>query len=90
MADTKELKKVENKPKEKYPKEKPVNGLAVAGLVFAILGGLLGIILSPIGFVQCKDNPEKFSKSSKGIALAGIIISCVEIVISIFYWIFAK
>ena len=56
------------------------NGIAIAGFICAILGfNILGIILSAIGI----SNANKTDGKNKGLAIAGVIISCIRLVIAI-------
>ena len=70
----------QNQPMQQ-PVQKGTNGFAIAGFIFALLGGLLGLIFSIIGLVQAKKE-----NSPKGLAIAGLVISCIWIVIYIFYF----
>ena len=54
------------------------NGLVIAGFVCAFLVPIVGLILSIIGMVQINKNGGK----SKGMAIAGIIVSVVVMVLS--------
>ena len=49
------------------------NGCAVAGLVFAFLFPILGLILSCLGFKRSKLTGDKY----RGVAIAGIVISSI-------------
>lgn len=51
------------------------NGLAIAGFVVSFFAATVGLILSIIGYRQCKKTNEK----GRSLALAGIIISSVEL-----------
>ena len=51
------------------------NGLAIAGFVVSFFAATVGLILSIIGYRQCKNTNEK----GRSLALAGIIISSVEL-----------
>ncbi len=60
------------------------NGFAIAGFVLSLVSlvccgatSLLGLIFSIIGLVQSK----KFNGNGKGLAIAGIIISCIFVII---------
>ncbi len=60
----------------------PLNGLALAGFICSIITGpLLGLIFSIIATTEVKNNPGRYSKSSAGFATAGIVISCLWILI---------
>jgi len=50
----------------------PGKGLSIAGVIFAFLIPLLGLILSIVALVQSKNAGQK-----NGLAIAGIIISIV-------------
>ncbi len=54
------------------------NGLVIAGFVCAFLVPIVGLILSIIGMVQINKNGGK----SKGMAIAGIIVSVVVMVLN--------
>lgn len=58
-----------------YGGEPKWNGLAIAGFVCSFFISIVGLILSIIGLNQTKERGEK----GHGLALAGIIISCVSI-----------
>lgn len=47
------------------------NTIAIVGFIFSFFGGLIGLICSIIGYVNAKKGAPH-----KGLALAGIIISC--------------
>ena len=53
------------------------NGFAVAGFVLSFFSGLLGLIFSIIGV----NNASKYDDKGKGLAIAGIIISCIDLII---------
>ena len=61
----------------------PSNGFAIAGLVCSFFSFLavVGLILSIVGLRKSK-TPE-FNGKGKGLAIAGIVISCI----TLFYWI---
>ena len=61
----------------------PSNGVAIAGFVlsFFSFAAVLGLILSIVGLQKSKQ-PE-FNGKGKGLAIAGIILSCI----TIGYWI---
>ncbi len=61
------------------PLTKRTNGLAVAGFVLSFFVPIVGIILSIIGRKQCLERNEE----GGGLALAGIIISCVTIALAL-------
>lgn len=76
------------------PENKKVNGLAIAGMVCAIVGmvggnyifcipSIVGLILSIVGMVKVKEY-----NSGYGFALAGIIIGAVSLVIWLLLWVF--
>lgn len=60
---------------------KGTNGFAIAGFILSFFGGILGLIFSIIGLVKAKNEG-----SPKGLAIAGIIISCIWVIIYIFYF----
>ena len=55
------------------------NGCAVAGLVFAFLFPILGLILSCLGFKRSKLTGDKY----RGVAIAGIVISSILTLVSL-------
>lgn len=62
----------------------PTNGFAIAGFVLSLVSlvccgttSVLGLIFSIIGLVQSK----KMNGNGKGLAIAGIVISCIFVVI---------
>lgn len=63
---------------ENKPVSNESNGLAIAGLVLAIIGfSLMGLIFSCVGYSWAK----KRNDNGKSIALAGIIISSISMAI---------
>ena len=54
------------------------NGMAIAGFVLSFFIPLLGLIFSIIGIKRSKE-----TNNGKGLSTAGIIISCVTMVITI-------
>ena len=69
----------------------PTNGIAIAGFVVSLVSlgccglcSIVGLILSIIGLVKAKD----YNGNSKGLAIAGIIISAISILLLIVYIIF--
>lgn len=72
-----------------YAPAQKTNGLAIAGFVCSIAGALLpsigfillivGLVLSIIGLTQIKKTGEK----GRGLAIAGIIISCIAFLLGI-------
>ena len=61
------------------------NGIAIAGFICAMLGlNIVGLILSGIGLA----NANKCDGKNKGLALAGVIISCIRLVLTIVLLIF--
>lgn len=54
------------------------NGMAIAGFVLSFFIPLLGLIFSIIGLKRSKE-----TNNGKGLSTAGIIISCVTMVITI-------
>lgn len=58
------------------------NTMALVGFILALLGfNLIALILSIVGLTYCK-KPE-YNGDGKGFAIAGIIISCIYVVIFI-------
>ena len=71
-----------------------VNGLAIAGMICAIVGliggdfffcipSIVGVILSIVGMVKVKEYNSGF-----GFALAGIIVGAISLLIWLIYWVF--
>ena len=56
------------------------NKLAIVGFIFSFFGplALVGLILSAIGLKKCKEG-----YGQKGLAIAGIILSSVELVVGL-------
>ena len=54
------------------------NGMAIAGFILSFFIPLLGLIFSIIGLKRSKE-----TNNGKGLSTAGIIISCVTLVITI-------
>lgn len=55
------------------------NGFAIAGLIFSILGGWLGLVFSIIALVQIGRQGGK----GKGLAIAGLVVSILWIAAAI-------
>ncbi|HEU0031254.1 MAG TPA: DUF4190 domain-containing protein [Kofleriaceae bacterium] len=69
------------------PKPRGTSGMAITGFVLSFVCGLLGLIFSLIGFVECK----KKDVGGSGFALAGIILSIVNLLAAGFiYWSFVR
>jgi hypothetical protein len=63
-----------------YPQPTPgTNGLAIASLVLAFLCSIAGLICGIIALNQISQRPQ----AGRGLAIAGIVISCVSIAVSI-------
>jgi hypothetical protein len=64
-----------------YPPARPhasrTSGLAIAGFVCSFFCGLIGLILSIMGRNECKRSGGTIG--GEGLALAGIIISCISL-----------
>ena len=58
-----------------------MNGLAVAGFIFAFLCSIVGLPMSIVAYSQCKKSNGMLR--GEGLALAGIIIGSVMIFINI-------
>ena len=56
--------------------------LGIAGLVTCGLGSIAGVILGILGLKQVKEKPTEFTGS--GLAIAGIVVSCLTVFIGIF------
>lgn len=72
-------------------KEKRLNGFSLAGFIvslffwlgeFGFLVMIVGLTLSIIGVVQCKNAPDQYK--GKGFGIAGIVISSVWLVFVLF------
>lgn len=59
--------------------EKQTDIMAILGLVFAFIMPIVGIILSAISLKKVKSG--EFSENSKSLAIAGLVISIVEMVL---------
>ena len=57
------------------------NGMATAGFILSFFTGALGLIFSIIGFKRSKE----LNGSGRDLAIAGIIISCISIAISLLF-----
>ncbi len=69
-------------------KSESLNILCLLGFIFSFITGIVGLILSIIGYNQVKHTTDNTSKT---LAKAGIIISSIQlglIVLCIFLWIF--
>jgi Domain of unknown function (DUF4190) len=55
------------------------SGMAIAGFVLSFLCGLLGLIFSILGLLECNRTGMK----GRGLAIAGIIISCAMTVLAL-------
>lgn len=65
-----------------------LNVLCLIGFIMSFVAGMIGLILSIIGYSQVKNTNDN---TSKNLAKAGIIISAVELglaVFIVFFWIF--
>ena len=63
------------------PQATRTSGMAIAGFVCSFVCGLLGLILSVIGYNECKRSNG--AVSGKGLALAGLIISIISTAITV-------
>lgn len=63
-------------PDAQDAQKKPVNGIAVAGLILSVLFAPLGLVLSIIGLVRSK----KMDGEGRKLGIAGIVISVLVIV----------
>ena len=61
------------------------NGLAIASLVLAFFCSLAGLVCGIVALNQIRDRPQE----GRGLAIAGIVISCISIVGGI-VWVVAK
>ena len=66
---------------QQQPAQQPAqsNTLAIVGFVFAFLIPIVGLICSIVGL----KNAPQFNGNGKGLAIAGIIISAIDIVVYI-------
>lgn len=65
-----------------YNQSYGTNGFAIAGFILSFLGGLLGLIFSIIGCVKA----PQYGGKGKGLAIAGITLSCIWFGILILLW----
>lgn len=56
------------------------SGLAIAGFILSFFCGLVGLIVSILGYNDTKNNPNV---GGQGLAIAGIIISSLGMLLSI-------
>lgn len=61
-------------------KQNNTNSMAILGFIFSFLFSILGLIFSIIALKQIKEKKEE----GKGLATAGLIISIIKLVFSIF------
>jgi len=61
------------------PAQKGANGMAVAGLILAFFSPLFGIIFSSMGLSKAK----QLNGKGRGIAIAGIVVSILNFVLTI-------
>jgi hypothetical protein len=64
-----------------YSGQTRTSGMAIAGFVLSFFCALLGLIFSIIGYNECKNSGG--AVTGGGLALAGIIISIVNMVVGI-------
>ncbi|MDT4940385.1 MAG: hypothetical protein QOJ34_474 [Pseudonocardiales bacterium] len=72
-------------PQGPYGYPQPVsgtNGMAIASLVLAFFCSLAGLICGIVALNQIRDRPQE----GRGLAIAGIIVSCLSIVGGIAYF----
>lgn len=67
------------------PTDTGTNGVAIAGFVFGLLGGLLGIIFGFVALSQIK----KTGQGGRGLAIAGIVMSFIWIAVAAVFFITA-
>lgn len=74
------------------PQKKPVNGLGIAAFVLGIVSLLLGFYLFVVSIVGIVLGAIGVARRKKyrlnGLAIAGLVISCVAFVFWFFFWIF--
>lgn len=79
-----------NPPQNGYYNQAPnnpsskINSMALAGFIVSFFFGLIGLILSLIGFHQTRVRGER----GKGFAIAGIVIGCLSVISTIWLIIF--
>ena len=66
------------------PQMTRTSGMAIAGFVLSFFCALLGLIFSIIGYNEAKKSQG--SVTGEGLAMAGIIISILNILIGIAWW----
>lgn len=64
---------------EMQPASGKTNTMSVVGLVLAFFFPIVGLVLSIIGLRQCREKGE----GGRGLAIAGIVISILEIISAI-------
>lgn len=84
MADYQEAPWANQTSPEQIPQERPVSSLAILGLIFAFLLAPLGFIFSLLALSDVK----KENKRGKGLAIAGVILSVLNTIISILLTVF--
>lgn len=67
-----------------YPAQRTWNAMAIAGFVCSFFVAIVGLVLSIIGLNQIKRTGEK----GRGLAIAGIIISAVQMVVTVLFIVF--
>lgn len=63
---------------------KKTNVICIIGFIFSFLVAIIGLILSIVGLISAKNNNE----GGKGLAIAGIIISAINMILAAFILIF--
>ena len=64
--------------------ERKTNTCAIVGFILSFFCGLAGLIVSIVALSQIKKTGEK----GKGLAIAGIVITCVTIILPVLYILF--
>ena len=72
-------------PPPPQPQPTSTNVFALLGLIFSFLAPLVGLILSIVGVKMAS---SKYNGKGRGMAVAGIIISCILMVCILIYYIF--
>jgi hypothetical protein len=76
-AITKEELKTVNKNKED-------NGLAITGFILSLVVGFLALPFCAVALHQINKNPNRYNKSSRGLAIAGLVISSLGLLSILF------
>ncbi len=70
----------QNYSQQPQPKHEEASTMAIVGLIFAILGSIIGLVCSIIAYTEAK---QEGNNKSLSIAKAGIIISAIELAVGV-------